>query len=118
MHVIRAVMKEPYLKSEAWIVKVRLLKSDLPKIAPMIGMIRSATKELRTAANATPMTKGTARVMRLPFTRKSLKSLRTFPTLPPAVGLEYARNTDRNRGRRFAARSVREQAGDSRRHST
>ena len=69
MNVIRAVMKEPYLNSESWILKVRLLKSDLPKIAPMIGMIRSATKELRTAANATPMTNATARVMRLPCTR-------------------------------------------------
>jgi hypothetical protein len=34
---IRAVMKEPYRNLEWWRVKVRLLKSVLPTIAPMIG---------------------------------------------------------------------------------
>ena len=71
---IAAVMKEPYEKTESWMVNVRPLKSTSPKIAAMIGITRSFTNGVTRAANATPMTNATARVTRFPYSRKSLSS--------------------------------------------
>ena len=78
-NVISAVMNDPYLNSELWIENVRLLKSDLPTIAPMIGVMISPTNDVRSAANAPPMTNAIASVIRLPCIRKSLNSLMTLP---------------------------------------
>ena len=55
----------------------------MPKIAPMIGMTRSATSAFSTAANATPMTNATANSMRLPLIRKSLNSFSTLDMPTP-----------------------------------
>ena len=82
---IAAVMNEPYRNRDLWIVNDRLLKSTLPTIAPMIGMIRSATNAFRTAANATPITNATANSMRFPLIRKSLNSFTTDSMPTPAA---------------------------------
>ena len=68
-------MNAPYRKTASLIVNVRSLKSGLPMIIAMIGMIRSFTSELTTAANARPITNATASSTMLPRNRKSLNSL-------------------------------------------
>ena len=56
-------------------------KSGCPKIAPMMGVMTSATNEATTAANARPMTKATAISTRFPFMMNALNSLNMG--LPP-----------------------------------
>src|SRR5436309_3553125 len=51
-----------------------LEKSGFPMIAAMIGVIRSATKAVTTAPNATPITMPTARSTTLPRSRNALNS--------------------------------------------
>ena len=75
-NAITELMKAPYRNVEWWIVKLREPKYVLPTIVPRIGTTRSLTNALTSAANATPMTKATATVTRLPRSRKSLNSLR------------------------------------------
>ena len=74
-NVISAVRKAPYRNTASLIVNVRSLKSGLPMIIATIGMIRSSTNDVTSAANARPMTKATASSTRLPRIRKSLNSL-------------------------------------------
>ena len=69
------VMKAPYRKRASLIVNVRLLKSGLPMIIAITGMIRSLTSELTTAANARPITNATASSRMFPRSRKSRNSL-------------------------------------------
>src|SRR4051812_22399868 len=67
-------------------VKLRLEKSGLPKIAAMIGVIRSATRAATSAPKAAPITTATARSTTLPRSRNALKSLSIIPTASPAGG--------------------------------
>src|ERR1019366_1634815 len=69
----RALMKLPYLKVLWLTVNVRLLKLGLPKMALMIGVMRSAISAWMTALNATPITTATARSTRFPRSRNFLK---------------------------------------------
>jgi len=57
---ITAVMNAPYRNTAPLIVNVRPLKSGFPKIIAMIGITRSFTSELTTAANAIPITNAIA----------------------------------------------------------
>ncbi len=66
-----------------------VLKSGLPKISAMIGVSRSATSALTTAAKAVPITKATARSTMLPRAKKFLNSTaspRMRPAYPLAAG--------------------------------
>src|SRR5919201_1092693 len=65
-NVIRALMKSPYRKRLLWIVNESAEKSCLPTIAAMIGVIRSVTRAVTSAANAIPITIPTARSTRFP----------------------------------------------------
>src|SRR5262245_56959939 len=56
-------------------VKYRLEKSCLPKIAAMIGVTRSSTKALTRAPNAAPITNATASSTRLPRIRNVRNSV-------------------------------------------
>ena len=61
------------MNTEPLIVKVSSLKSGSPKIAPISGVIRSATSEVTTAPKAAPMTTATASSTTFPREMKSLK---------------------------------------------
>src|ERR1019366_3727140 len=67
----RALMKLPYLKVLWLTVNVRLLKLGLPKMALMIGVMRSAISAWMTALNVTPITTATARWTRFRRGRKN-----------------------------------------------
>ena len=59
-NVIAALMKSPYLKWLELIVNERFSRFGLPKISAMIGVIRSATNALTSAANTRAITSATA----------------------------------------------------------
>ena len=82
-------------------VKARLLKSGLPKIAAMTGVRRSLTRALTTAVNAAPMTTATARSTTLPRRMKSRNSLRVAGR--PRHGREAIERSGRRRERRAPA---------------
>src|ERR1035441_6729199 len=71
----RALMKLPYLKVLWLTVNVRLLKLGLPKMALMIGVMRSAISAWMTALNATPITTATARSNKIPAEQELLEAL-------------------------------------------
>src|SRR5262249_6933946 len=75
-NVIAALMKSPYLNVLPLIVNESAEKSCEPKIAAMIGVIRSATKAVTSAAKARPITMPTAMSIRFPRKRNALNSLR------------------------------------------
>ncbi len=75
VNVMAAVMNAPYPNTASLIVNVSPLKSGLPMIIAMIGMIRSSTNEAMSAAKASPITNATASSTRLPRRRKSRNSL-------------------------------------------
>src|SRR6266852_8362572 len=66
-------------------VKLSAEKSFLPKIAAMIGVIRSATRPVTTAPKAAPMTMPTARSTTFPRSRNALKSFRSLTFLSIAA---------------------------------
>src|ERR1700693_3267685 len=66
------IMTEPALTPE---------KSGVPPIIPMIGVMRSLTRDSTMAPNATPMMTPTARSMTLPRATKSRKPLSMTPSL-------------------------------------
>src|ERR1039458_4180722 len=101
----RALMKLPYLKVLWLTVNVRLLKLGLPKMALMIGVMRSAISAWMTALNATPITTATARSTRFPRSRNFLKPSihdplpeHARPESGPATLRPYQRKTLAARG--------------------
>src|SRR5262245_32420309 len=78
-------MKSPYLNVESLIVNVSWLKSGLPKIAAINGVIRSVMKAFTRAVNARAMTSATATSSRLPFWIQALKSPHQLIPAPPDV---------------------------------
>jgi len=64
---ITALINEPYANLLGFIVKNSPEKSGDLKIAPIIGVIISLTKELTTAPKAPPITTPTARSTTLPL---------------------------------------------------
>ncbi len=68
------------MNSEPLIEKLSALKSGSPKIAPISGVIRSATNEAITAPNAAPMTTATASSTTLPREMKSLNPAIMLPS--------------------------------------
>src|SRR5437764_11660826 len=81
-NVMRALMKAPYRKWLLLIVKLSVAKFGLPPIAASSGVIRSPTRAVTTAANATPITMPTAMSTRLPRSKNSLKSFTARPFRP------------------------------------
>src|SRR5262249_21516757 len=73
---ITALMKSPYLNVLPLIVNESVEKSCEPKIAAMIGVIRSATNAVTRAAKARPITIPTAMSIRFPRKRNALSSVR------------------------------------------
>ena len=86
-----ALMNEPYRKWLLLTVNVSLEKSDLPKMAPTSGVIRSATRAVTTAPKATPMTTATARSTTLPRKMNSLKPFSTVPSF--SISADRARRS-------------------------
>src|SRR5438552_4261849 len=66
-------------------VKLSAEKSCVPKIAPITGVIRSATSPVTTAPKAAPMTMPTARSTTFPRSRNALKSFRSLTFLSIAA---------------------------------
>src|SRR5262245_29151444 len=91
-------MKSPYLNVESLIVNVSWLKSGLPKIAAINGVIRSVMKAFTRAVNARAMTSATATSSRLPFWIQALKSPHQLIPAPPDV--ERCRGESLRRGGR------------------
>ena len=68
------------MKLPSWIgPRVMAEKSGWPKIAPMMGVIRSSTTLVTIAPNAPPMMTPMAMSSTLPFMANSLNSLSIFP---------------------------------------
>src|SRR5437588_7965732 len=87
-------------------VKLRLEKSSLPKMAAISGVRRSRTTALTTAPKATPMTTAIARSTTLPRNRNALKSRASLTTSmagSPNAGLMRMRSSC-GRRRRLRAR--------------
>ena len=74
-----AVTNDPHTMTEPLISQLSALKSGSPKGMATSGMITSATMELTTRWNATPMMKPTANMSTLPLMTNSFNSCSMGP---------------------------------------